>query len=89
MRPPICEICGGEATATIAFADYRPLPDGMTGHPRGVGWFCARHLAAAEALRTLPLGAAVLRVRARRIGWWLVVGAALVVLGLAAVLLLS
>ena len=55
MRPPICELCGGKARETVTFADHEPLPEGMTGHPRGVGWFCHRHLAAARRLRRLSL----------------------------------
>lgn len=64
MRPPICEVCGRKARATVSFADYEALPDGMVGHPRGLGWFCRAHLAGARALRGRPMGAAVRRLRA-------------------------
>ena len=59
MRPPICELCGGEAEETVRFADYEPLPQGMTGHPRGLGWFCRRHLPAARELRGMVMGDAL------------------------------
>ena len=64
MKPPICELCGravelGEGGGTVTFADYEPLPDGMTGHPEGCFWLCRRHLAAGRALSELPSGAAL------------------------------
>jgi hypothetical protein len=34
----------------IAFADYEALPERMVGHPRGLAWFCSKHVAAARAL---------------------------------------
>ena len=66
MRPPICEVCGREASATVSFSNYEPLPDGMVGHPRGLGWFCRWHLAGARALRGRPMGAAVRRLKVLR-----------------------
>lgn len=65
MRPPICEVCGREAIETVRFANYEPLPDGMVGHPRGLGWFCRRHLRGARRLAGRPMVRAVeiLRVR--------------------------
>ena len=68
MRPPICELCGGAAEATLSFADYEPLPPRMTGHPRGVGWFCQRHLPAARGLRHLSMGEALAALGGRRWG---------------------
>ena len=65
MRPPICELCGGEAEKTLSFADYEPLPDGMTGHPRGLAWICDRHLRAARRLADRSQGAAVVTLRSR------------------------
>ena len=64
MRPPICEVCGRGAIATVSFSDYEPLPDGMVGHPRGVGWFCRWHLKPARRLSRRTLGQAVRRLRA-------------------------
>ena len=66
MRPPICEVCRGRATETVRFADHEPLPDGMTGHPPGLGWFCRRHLEGARALAGRSLGEAVGLLRRRR-----------------------
>lgn len=48
MRPPICFICGTrfsprEGGGTVRFTDYEPLPEGMTGHPEGLEWFCEEH----------------------------------------------
>ena len=71
MRPPICELCRGRAVETVRFADYEPLPDGMVGHPRGLGWFCDRHLGAARALRGEALGDAIGLLRRRRRGYLL------------------
>ncbi len=64
MRPPICEVCRRKAVATVAFADYEPLPDGMVGHPRGLGWFCRWHVAGARALRRHSMGRVVGVLRA-------------------------
>ena len=61
MKPPICAVCrkrfdpfdsslAGRA-GLVHFADYRPLPDGMTGHPAGTAWFCRRHFRAAKDLQ--------------------------------------
>lgn len=67
MRPPICELCGGRAVETVRFADYAPLPpDGPVGHPKGLGWFCERHLGAARSLTAHSLGAATEALRRRR-----------------------
>ena len=59
MKPPICHLCkrllSSVASRTkasgdlVRFADYLPLPDRMVGHPHGLEWFCADHVAAAEA----------------------------------------
>ena len=65
MRPPICEVCHWDGRdqagdfGLVQFSDYRPLPDGITGHPEGMGWFCNRHLAAARARRNMTLAEAV------------------------------
>lgn len=73
MKPPICAVCGHRATRDqpdrqtrlVRFADYEPLPDDVAGHPKGLEWFCEEHREAAEALRELPLDAALNRLRAR------------------------
>lgn len=65
MRPPICEVCGARFdpdAALVRFADYEPLPEGQVGHPRGLGWFCGRHLAAARDLTHLAEAEAVARI---------------------------
>lgn len=57
MRPPICAVCHEShdpKSDLVKFADYRPLPDGMVGHPHGFEWFCSKHLAKARALAHLP-----------------------------------
>ena len=67
MRPPICEVCGREAGETVRFANYEPLPpEGPPGHPRGLGWFCRRHLRAARALEGESLRDAVDVLRRRK-----------------------
>ncbi len=52
----------------MTFADYEPLPGGMTGHPKGCFWLCKRHLAAGRALADRPSGAA-LKALSRR--YWI------------------
>ncbi len=74
MRPPECGVCGKgpdeadggmEAFTTVAFADYEPLPDRMTGHPRGLEWLCGDHAAAGAALAQLSWPEAYRRLRGR------------------------
>ena len=68
MKPPICEVCGSRFDADAAlvrFADYEPLPDRVVGHPRGLAWFCGRHLAAAEELKHLTEKEALKRLARR------------------------
>jgi hypothetical protein len=57
MMPPQCQLCGsmpeGEDLGgfiTVRFIDYVELPEGITGHPDGLLWFCALHGAAAGRL---------------------------------------
>src|SRR5918993_663607 len=69
MRPPICRVCNAtpvadetraaHAGAWVAFADYEALPEGMVGHPRALGWFCPKHVAAARALSSKSMREAV------------------------------
>ena len=89
MRPPICEVCRRKAVETVRFADYEPLPDGMVGHPRGLGWFCRWHLAGARALDGRTMGAAVRRLRVVTALVLVLVIGALAVLGLAGLVALS
>jgi hypothetical protein len=63
MRPPICEVCQGHAVDTVSFGNFQPLPDGMEGHPGGLGWFCDEHLSGATTLTDLPMGEAISRIR--------------------------
>ncbi len=60
MMPPHCALCGKESELgdhrgfqLVTFADYRPLPEGITGHPDGLVWFCAVHVDEAKALSHL------------------------------------
>ena len=73
MRPPICELCderfGPAEGGLVYFADHKPLPRGMVGHPEGLGWFCARHHAAAEALSDLPMDEALDQLRKKHSLW--------------------
>ncbi|KAA3643701.1 MAG: hypothetical protein DWP95_05000 [Proteobacteria bacterium] len=57
MKPPVCEICQKRLTIGSAdkptgglvwFKDYRDLPQGMVGHPKGLGWFCEQHYQQAQ-----------------------------------------
>ena len=60
MKPAICYLCHTDfrseyfhiqaGGALVQFADYKPLPEGAGGHPRGLEWFCRHHLQAAQAL---------------------------------------
>ena len=59
MKPPRCDLCNRsfehrEGGGLVYFSDHTPLPDGMTGHPDGVEWYCKRHYDAAKALSRLP-----------------------------------
>lgn len=69
MRPPICDLCGKRFDASdgglVRFADYEPLPNGRVGHPKGVLWFCPRHIAAAEKRSEQPSTAAIESMRRR------------------------
>lgn len=73
MRPPICELCSERFDPAegglVQFAGHEPLPEGMVGHPRGLGWFCPRHLAAAEALSGLTMSEALARLRRTQSPW--------------------
>ena len=60
MMPPLCDVCGAvpsggsaEGFGTLIFADYIPLPEGRTGHPGGLIWFCSEHLEQARGLTHL------------------------------------
>lgn len=68
MRPPICDVCHENFSLrdgdTVRFANYTPLPDGVVGHPKGLDWFCGRHIEAARALSHLTSGEAVRQIRA-------------------------
>ena len=77
MEPPICHLCGEDFRATefrddaqtgglLHFArapGQRELPEGWTGHPEHLGWFCRRHWAAASELVHLTRAEAVRRLR--------------------------
>lgn len=71
MKPPICEFCHRDFRAsvkeggTVRFADYKPLPERMVGHPKGLAWFCAEHLDQAQELAELKRLDALRMMRAR------------------------
>ena len=74
MRPPQCDVCGRkfdpkDGGGLVYFADHESLPPGMTGHPKGVEWYCPRHYAAAEALKAMGYAEANRALR-RKSGWW-------------------
>ena len=70
MKPPICEFCGKDFRTEskdgglVRFADYKPLPQGMVGHPKGLAWFCGQHLEKADSLqdRSLPEALKLMRI---------------------------
>ena len=62
------------------------MPDGMVGHPAGLGWFCDWHLRGARALRGRSLARAIRILRIQTIVW-LVAAAAVAFLALAALIL--
>jgi hypothetical protein len=72
MKAPVCHLCNrslssvSSRTATagdlVRFADYRPLPNGVAGHPHGLEWFCAEHLASAEAFSGKSIDEAMLEL---------------------------
>lgn len=73
MRPPICALCrrdfrGESGGGLVHFCDAESLPEGRVGHPRGVEWFCDRHLPAARELSNSTLAEAMRQLR-RRYGW--------------------
>ena len=47
----------------VQFKDYQPLPDGLTGHPQGLEWFCNEHLQGAEELSHLHSKEAIAQLR--------------------------
>lgn len=69
MLPPVCELCDLDfrydlekdetSGGLVRFADFQDLPDGKVGHPKGLGWFCARHLKDAQFLSSLSKSAAI------------------------------
>ncbi|MDR2186901.1 MAG: hypothetical protein LBE62_02485 [Azonexus sp.] len=71
MKPALCAICGlaafnektGQKGDWIEFADYRESEVIVIGHPEGLVYFCARHVAAARNLRLLPSDQAIVRLR--------------------------
>ena len=57
MKPPICEICQKRMSVDstdkakgglVWFNDFQQLPQGMVGHPKGLGWFCGQHYEQAQ-----------------------------------------
>lgn len=72
MRPPICEYCGLDfrdddlqsetSGGLVRFADYEPLPERMVGHPKGLAWFCSKHIADARKLQECTLQEALVHL---------------------------
>jgi len=76
MKPPQCDLCRrrfdtDDGGGLVRFRDVKSLPDGMTGHPHGVEWFCKRHYEAAEGFRELTYAEAEVELRRiyGRFGW--------------------
>jgi hypothetical protein len=73
MKPPICEVCDNDfrkdldnnksAGGLVSFADYTELPEGITGHPKGLAWFCAKHINDAKFLSNLSKSIALEQLR--------------------------
>mgnify|MGYP001792006470 CR=1 FL=1 len=71
MKPPICAVCGKrfspgkeeDGGMTVKFADYKPLPERMVGHPKGMVWVCSEHLAEARSRTNLPTAEAIKQIR--------------------------
>lgn len=87
MRPPICAICrkdfrkdleqGGLTQFRLSPEDQafneRMKTERMVGHPRGVEWFCSKHLKIAEQYKHLSWEEArpkiIKRIKGRLIYW--------------------
>ena len=73
MRPPICAVCDRDfrddleesdlAGDLVTFIDYEALPEGMVGHPKGVEWFCSKHIRKAKILSHLSSKVAIYQIR--------------------------
>ncbi|MBO8191682.1 hypothetical protein ITI46_08305 [Streptomyces oryzae] len=76
MMPPWCAVCGARPGSDAEYRQFRLVyfretgppqtdidEDGWAGHPDNAVWFCAPHLPSAEALRHLPAGEALARLR--------------------------
>ena len=76
MRPPICAYCGLDfrdedlhsetSGGLVRFADYAPLLEGIMGHPKGLAWFCAKHITAARGLKDMALSEALMHLKGSR-----------------------
>ncbi|WP_337173188.1 hypothetical protein [Paludisphaera sp.] len=75
MNPPCCRLCGrdfhGEwfhsqgGGELVRFRDYRPLGEGLVGHPPGLEWFCREHAPAALRLTERDSSSALAILRER------------------------
>lgn len=63
MRPPVCAVCDNsfdpQTGLSLRFTDYSPLPENITGHPKGEEWFCELHSAKAKELTEMNLQSAL------------------------------
>lgn len=70
MKPPVCEVCGADLLmkpsdpgTLVEFLDYKPLREGVGGHPLGAAWVCSEHLGAALLRTHLPAEEAMTEIR--------------------------
>lgn len=77
MKPPICIFCGLDFRDSIkegGLLSFSKDPahkahqealekEGMTGHPKHLGWFCGTHLEQAKKFQDLKLKEALIEMR--------------------------
>ncbi len=71
MKPPICAYCrkrfspSSKEGGLVRFANYEPLPERMMGHPKGLAWFCEKHIEEAKTLKDKALNEALQTLKSR------------------------
>jgi hypothetical protein len=69
MMSPYCFVCHrpfcghDQGGRLVAFADY--VESEICGMPPGLGWFCDKHVEAAESLASMPIDEALKELEAR------------------------